>query len=785
VLAVLTGLVGGLVTAVAAGARRTDAAYPALVAWSGAPDDLISPVPGLAQTYANVAESAVRRLPQVVSAAPVESYTAVVPASISFLAPGAPGASSASGQGGISDTVWRRKLLAGTLPAAGDPNSVGISFTVAQSQHLGVGGVLHVVLLGPAGRNVPLSLRVAGVEAAPGEFPPQYGTGIDTVWATPAFVRQYGGRLTGIAGIALRLRHGAADVPALEHEISRLGGGKVVSDYPLSVQGANTEDSIHLQAVALWALAGLLGLLGLLVIGQLLSRLTVLESADFGVLRSFGMGPAQLTAVGLVRAVLIGGAGAVLALALAIAVSPLFPVGLAAIAEPSPGVDADWPVLALGMAGVVVAVTCCAAWPAWRAGRYAGSSSPAAAGVPGVSRASGVSVLARGIRSVPVATGIRLSLHRGAGRTAVPVASTITASVVGVIGLTVALVFSANLGSLLGTPRLYGTSWDALVTQLQFGDSLAPAVQAVRTDPQVAQWSGSYEPVPLQVNGLTVGGVTTGPGPDGAALAAVPFEGSLPSGAGEIALGARTLAAIHARVGDTVSVSILGLPRRVPLRVTGTAVFPALGDTTQLGTGAELTVPALVGLAPSGVQLPPYTGIMVRFRAGVPAQQGISELAARVDKLGPFGVTGPSTPADLVNFGQLQNLPLLLGLSLGLLALLTIAHLLLSSVRRRRRDLAVLRALGFTGRQVRATVSWMAVTLTVVALAVGIPVGLLCGRQVWRFFAGQLGILSVTDVPLVWFLILIVTALVLAIATAAVPGISASRARPAEALRAE
>ena len=183
---------------------------------------------------------------------------------------------------------------------------------------------------------------------------------------------------------------------------------------------------------------------------------------------------------------LIGGAGAVLALALAIAVSPLFPVGLAAIAEPSPGVDADWPVLALGMAGVVVAVTCCAAWPAWRAGcsagRYAGASSPAAAGVSRASGVSGVSVLARGIRSVPVATGIRLSLHRGAGRTAVPVASTITASVVGVIGLTVALVFSASLGSLLGTPRLYGTSWDALVTQLQFGDSLAPAVQAVRTD---------------------------------------------------------------------------------------------------------------------------------------------------------------------------------------------------------------------------------------------------------------------------------------------------------------
>ena len=40
-LALVAGLTGGLVTAVAAGARRTDAAYQGLVAWS-TPDDLIS-----------------------------------------------------------------------------------------------------------------------------------------------------------------------------------------------------------------------------------------------------------------------------------------------------------------------------------------------------------------------------------------------------------------------------------------------------------------------------------------------------------------------------------------------------------------------------------------------------------------------------------------------------------------------------------------------------------------------------------------------------------------------
>jgi ABC-type antimicrobial peptide transport system permease subunit len=79
----------------------------------------------------------------------------------------------------------------------------------------------------------------------------------------------------------------------------------------------------------------------------------------------------------------------------------------------------------------------------------------------------------------------------------------------------------------------------------------------------------------------------------------------------------------------------------------------------------------------------------------------------------------------------------------------------------------------------------MAVTLTVVALAIGIPIGLLCGRQIWQFFAGQLGTLSVVSVPVLWFAILIAAALALAVAIAAVPGMAASRARPAEALRAE
>jgi hypothetical protein len=59
--------------------------------------------------------------------------------------------------------------------------------------------------------------------------------------------------------------------------------------------------------------------------------------------------------------------------------------------------------------------------------------------------------------------GVRLALQPGAGRTALPVRSTIAGAVIGVAALSAAMVFSASLGHLLATPRLYGVTWDAVI----------------------------------------------------------------------------------------------------------------------------------------------------------------------------------------------------------------------------------------------------------------------------------------------------------------------------------
>ena len=61
---------------------------------------------------------------------------------------------------------------------------------------------------------------------------------------------------------------------------------------------------------------------------------------------------------------------------------------------------------------------------------------------------------------------------------------------------------------------------------------------------------------------------------------------------------------------------------------------------------------------------------------------------------------------------------------LAALAVGTLTHVLLTGVRRRRRDLAVLKALGLTRAQLQGAVAWEATALAAAALLVGDPAGI-------------------------------------------------------------
>jgi putative ABC transport system permease protein len=182
---------------------------------------------------------------------------------------------------------------------------------------------------------------------------------------------------------------------------------------------------------------------------------------------------------------------------------------------------------------------------------------------------------------------------------------------------------------------------------------------------------------------------------------------------------------------------------------------------------------------------PTPDSVFVRFRPGVEPQAGREDLAARLSQVGSFSVDGPAIPTDLVNFGQVQDLPQVLGIGLAAVALLTIAHLLITSVRRRRRDFAIMRALGFTSWQVRGTLCWQALTLAGIALVIGVPAGIACGRLCWQVFAHQLGITAVVAVPLAVLAVMAAGWLTAAALVAALPGEAATRNPPARVLHSE
>jgi predicted lysophospholipase L1 biosynthesis ABC-type transport system permease subunit len=97
----------------------------------------------------------------------------------------------------------------------------------------------------------------------------------------------------------------------------------------------------------------------------------------------------------------------------------------------------------------------------------------------------------------------------------------------------------------------------------------------------------------------------------------------------------------------------------------------------------------------------------------------------------------------------------------------------------------VLKTLGFVRGQVAATIAWQATTFAVVALGLGLPLGIAGGRWAWQLTAASLGVDSPPVVPLAAMMAVAAGAVVVANLVAAVPGRAASRLRPATALRSE
>jgi hypothetical protein len=375
-----------------------------------------------------------------------------------------------------------------------------------------------------------------------------------------------------------------------------------------------------------------------------------------------------------------------------------------------------------------------------------------------------------------------MALQPGRGRTAVPVRSAIFGATLGVAALSASLVFAASLGHLLTTPRLSGFTWDAFVS---VEGGLPKAAAALRADPKIAGYTrGGFTGVRIgQVRLMTL--VVGGSGPARPVITA----GVAPAAGDEVALGASTMREVHTAIGRTVDVALDqagGHPKRARMRVVGTVIVPPTPfQVTRLGEGAALTLPGYVRIDPGAARQLGGLPFLVRFARGVSRDAGLAAVTNDIKGLPNPYVTAAERPANVVSLASIAGLPVALSGLLALIAAGTLAHMLISSTRRRRRDLAILKTLGFTRRQVRHAVAWQATTVVAIALLIGLPAGIAGGRWAWRIFAAQLGVLPEPAVPLAAIVIAIPGALVVANLIAAVPGQAAARTQPGAVLRAE
>jgi hypothetical protein len=496
-------------------------------------------------------------------------------------------------------------------------------------------------------------------------------------------------------------------------------------------------------------------------------------------------------------------AGAFLAVALAVTLSPLSPLGpIRAVYHPA-GIAFDWTVLGLGLLVLIGGLGAIALALAYRGAPHRLASKTS------IERPTGFGLLQKATSSgmsAPGAVGLRFALQPGRGRTSVPARSVLVGATLAVALVTTTLTFSSGLHTLVSRPALYGWNWSYVLTS----ENVVPpqALAALNRDPDVASWSG-YHNISVQIDGQTVPALL---GDNHARVAPPILTGHAVDGNDQIVLGPSTLALLHKRVGETV-IGSFGSPNTAPLyippfklTIAGTATLPAIGgasnfaDHPSMGTGAlgsDNVNPAFLrGSQDPDPNLDGPGLVFVRLHGGVSTAAGLADMnriATLSDKVfaadpnatgDSVEVLGVQHPAEIVNYQSTGATPVILAAGLALGAVVALALTLIASVRRRRRDLALLKTLGFTARQLAATIAWQASVIAVIAVIIGLPVGIAAGRQLWTLFARSIDAVPQPTVPSSVFLVA-AGVLVLANLVAAIPAHLAARTPAALALRAE
>jgi FtsX-like permease family len=820
-IVVVGGLLGASALGALAGARRTASAYSRYLAATNASDAMVN-IPGL------VPGIPVTRPMTLISHLPGVSQSAVYIGIDAYPVLGGKvddawqvndvtGTLSSSSFGADGFSQDKMTVLAGRLPSPRSTSQVVLTPGIAARFGVGVGSrVTYLFSNGgnpspgiPRVRPVRRTFRVAAIVAVPPVLTDQ-SDGVNATVLPPAATRQLiayyqfgwvGVRLDrGADGIPELQRHLASLAAAVTQQIpqpfrAELGGGLAFNISSSAIIHDQVQQAIRPQALALAIFGGIAALAMLVLVGQGLARLISRAGGDISVMRGLGATRAQvaLTAGLPACGAVIG--SVILAVAGAIALSPLAPVGPIRQFDPDRGLQADALVLGGGSAVLIVLLLAALTLMATQAVRQPGDR-PAtrASDVARVAAAAGL--------PAPAVVGSRNALEPGSGRRAAPVRASLVGSVAAVTAVTVAVVFGASLNRLITHPAQYGWNWGILIQAEGGYGNWTPGSLAKLIDgqPNVTGWSElGFSSVPLGRGGTIV--PVLGVQRHSGTVEPPTTSGHPINGSGQIELGTVTMRQLGVHVGQTIPAG--PGPHRKWLTVVGTVTLPSFGaartDHVSLGRGAMMSEDELLtvlGVTPAEMkqarvssQAAP-SAVAIDLAPGTTRRQR-ADLVRRITSANPDGTPGGTyqltqfKAAAIENASQMGGQPLALALGLAAAAVLSLTVTVLADVRRRRRELALLKALGMTRRQVRAIVAWQTSITLGIAVLIGIPLGILTGRLAWRTFAGSLGVAPVTVVPVLLAVAGAAALLIAGNALTWVPGTIAARTSPSIALRTE
>jgi hypothetical protein len=819
-IVLLIGLVGGVSMGAVAGARRTQSSFRAFLA-STNPSDISVPILGGGNN-----PPLIRAIARLAHVKRVER--AAFPNVYELGVNGAPsaGPSSVGLIGSADGEYFNQDRAVAVQGRTADPrreDEMVITADVGRALHVHVGSVLRFGFWTTAqtanlnSYDIPkvkpyfwVDIKVVGVVVLNNTLiQDDIDRSLALAIITPALMRRVDACPTSceagysIAGV--QVDGGRRNVLSVERELEGvLPTGLPPLFHLTSIVETQADTAIKPESIALGVFGLIAALAALLIAAQVIGRQLHFRADDLDTLRALGAGPALTSTDGLIGTIgsILG--GSVLAGAVGVGLSPLSPIGLVRPAYPSRGIAFDWTVLGIGIALLIVALTAFAVAVAVRQAphRFARRSRKTVPHGSRVARTAATSGL-----SAPAVAGIRFALEPGQGRNAVPVRSALIATALAVAIVVATVVFGSSLDTLISHPKLYGWNWSYALQAGNFGP-IPPSTQAALSrDPDVAAWS-PIGLVPLvHIGSLSTPALVEEPH---ASLTPPILSGHALDAPHEVVLGTATLAQLHKHVGDTVIASY-GLAKNAPkwipptpVRIVGTATLPTIGlfgdQHTSMSTGALLSDgPGLNALKRAQQrQQGRFYGpdmVLIQLRHGIRPVDGLVNLQRIADTTNAdktvigngwiISVLPVQRPAQIVNYRSMGNTPALLAAALAAGAIVALTLTLTTSVRRRRRDLALLKTLGFTHRQLITTVAVQASVAAIIGTLIGLPAGILAGRQLWTRFAHEIAAVPQPNVPTYTILLTAIGALALANLVAAIPGRRAARTPTAVLLHAE